>query len=226
MIADLRYLARLLRAVVCPELSWRRAAAAAPLLAVAVLGAVLASGSVPAASAAERSPLEALEQRAVRVSAALRGVEGMYAAEVAPLERVLLGYRDDRVLARRVAVALLREGRATGVSPELLLALLTVENPWLDPGAVSPVGARGLMQVMPLHRGKWRGCAPRLLDVDGNICHGARIFANYLKTEHGDVERALLRYNGCVHGTNTPDCRQYATHVLARLGRTSLAAAE
>jgi hypothetical protein len=30
---------------------------------------------------------------------------------------------------------------------------------------------------------------------------------------------ALLRYNGCVKGTNTPDCGQYPGRVLARASR-------
>jgi len=224
MTADLKYFLRVLGSLWHPRLLWRRAVAAARIMAIAVLGAVVASGSMPAARPAptHSDELARLEARAARARTALRGVEDVYATDVAPLERVLRDYRDDQVLDRRVAVALLREGNATGLSPDLLLAVLTVENPWLDPGARSPVGAQGLMQVMPLHRGKWPPCAPRLDDVDANICHGARIFANYLAAEHGDVDRALLRYNGCVNGTNTPGCHQYANHVFARLGRARL----
>ena len=102
------------------------------------------------------------------------------------------------------------------------LAVLLVENPALDPSARSFMGAQGLMQVMPFHRGKWPPCEPRLDDVESNICHGASIFASYLKQTGGDVDRALLRYNGCVHGTNTPNCHQYANHVFARAGRASV----
>jgi hypothetical protein len=80
------------------------------------------------------------------------------------------------------------------------------------------------MQVMPLHRGQWRACAPRLEEIESNICHGARIFAHYLKTERGNIDRALLRYNGCVKGTNTPNCHFYPQHVYARAGRASLLA--
>jgi soluble lytic murein transglycosylase-like protein len=105
-----------------------------------------------------------------------------------------------------------------------LLAVLLVENPWLETGARSSVGAQGLMQVMPFHRGKWRACAPRLDDIESNICHGAQIFAAYLSEEKGNMDRALLRYNGCVKGTNTPNCHQYPTHVYARAGRASLIA--
>jgi len=169
--------------------------------------------------------VDELEQRALRVGALLEGVEGVYEEQVAPIERVLLGYRnDDPQLVRRIAVALVREGRRTQLEPRLLLAVLLVENPWLDPEAESFVGAKGLMQVMPFHRGQWAPCAPRLDDVDANICHGAQIFAWNLKQTDGNVDKALLRYNGCVKGTNTPDCHLYPTHVYARAGRASVLA--
>lgn len=222
MIADVAYLGRLLGSLCRPGIPWRRVAAAGPAVALAVVGAVVLYGYVPVASAAERDRVDALEVRAARLSAALDGVEAVYRSELAPLERVLRTYRDDPALARRIAVALYREGRAAAVPPHLLLAVLLVENPWVDPAARSAVGARGLMQVMPLHRGKWPPCAPRLDDVDANICHGARIFASYLAQQGGDVERALLRYNGCVRGMNTPNCEQYANYVFARFGRASV----
>jgi hypothetical protein len=223
MFADLKYLVQLLKSVWRPRLSWRRMAAA-PALAVGVLGTVAVNGHVPAASAVEHDGVGILQARAARVGAGLGEVEALYHSELAPLERVLLAYRDDSALARRVAVALVREGRAVAVAPHLLLAVLLVENPWVDPRAVSPVGARGLMQVMPLHRGKWQPCAPRLDEIDSNICHGARIFASYLRQQDGNLERALLRYNGCVNGTNTPNCQQYANDVFARFGRASVQA--
>lgn len=145
-------------------------------------------------------------------------------ATVAPIDRVLLRYRDDPDLTARVAVSLVREARAVGLEPRLLLAVLLVENPWIDPSARSPVGAVGLMQVMPFHRGAWPACVPDLEQVEANICHGARIFAHYLRTSRGDPEAALLRYNGCVRGTNTPDCHRYPYHVFARAGRASILA--
>lgn len=171
------------------------------------------------------SGVDELEERLHGMSGLLSGVEEVYAEQVAPIERVLLNYRrDDAQLVRRVAVSLVREARRTELQPRLLLAVLLVENPWIDPAAHSPVGAQGLMQVMPFHRGNWAPCPPRLDDVESNICHGAQIFAYYLGTEKGDVDRALLRYNGCVRGTNTPDCHQYPNHVYARAGRASLLA--
>jgi soluble lytic murein transglycosylase-like protein len=137
---------------------------------------------------------------------------------------VLLQYRDDPALVSTIARSVVQEANAAGLEPRLLLAVMLVENPWLDPAAESPVGAVGLMQVMPLHEGEWSGCPPDLRDIRANICHGARIFAHYVERADGDVDRALLRYNGCVNGTNTPDCHRYPYHVYARAGRASMLA--
>jgi hypothetical protein len=174
---------------------------------------------------ARMAAVDGLDARTQHMSGLFDGVEDLYAEQVEPIERVLLGYRkDDPQLIRRVAVALVREARRTQLEPRLLLAVLLVENPWIDPGAASHMGAQGLMQVMPFHRGQWKPCAPRLDDIDANICHGARIFAWNLKATNGNVDKALLRYNGCVRGTNTPDCHQYPNHVYARAGRASVLA--
>ncbi|MFL5470090.1 MAG: hypothetical protein ACJ8AE_09880, partial [Gemmatimonadaceae bacterium] len=43
---------------------------------------------------------------------------------------------------------------------------------------------------------------------------GVSILADLIKRSPS-VERALLRYNGCVRGTNTPHCHTYSGKVLA-----------
>jgi soluble lytic murein transglycosylase-like protein len=120
--------------------------------------------------------------------------------------------------ATRIALALVREGANADVDSRLLLAVVAVENPWLEPGARSPSGAVGLMQVMPFHAGAW-GCASSdLTDLEVNICHGTKILADAIRRQDGDLRRALLRYNGCVRGTNTPNCHLYPARVLGRAG--------
>ncbi len=69
------------------------------------------------------------------------------------------------------------------------------------------------MQVMHFHAGEFDCDSDDLLQVEANICHGARVFGHYLKRT-GNVQRALLRYNGCVSGTNTPNCHRYPAKVL------------
>jgi soluble lytic murein transglycosylase-like protein len=214
---------------------WPRASAASVLALVLVVGTVYAgaplerfSGDPAAEGAALPAPtpeeLDDLEERVRLVSDGWSELDAYYEARVAPIERVLQRYGADGDFARRVAVALVREANHVELEPRLLLAVLLVENPWLDPQIRSPVGAVGLMQVMPFHRGHWPPCEADLEDVDANICHGVRIFARYFEETGGNIERALLRYNGCVRGTNTPNCHQYPYHVFARAGRASILA--
>lgn len=164
--------------------------------------------------------LEALATRVDQVTDGWARLASYYDAQVAPIERVLLRYRDDERLAGRVAAALVREANATGIEPRLLLAVLLVENPWLDPDIRSSVGAVGLMQIMPVHQGGW-SCGYELEDIDTNVCLGSRVFAHYLDRTDGDLERALLRYNGCVTGSNTPNCHLYPSRVLAYASRAA-----
>lgn len=199
------------------------AAAALVLSAAQVYGG--SESLIPAVSGPRAAPadVDVLLQRARDTERLLERAADLYEEEVEPIEQVLLQYRRDPHLARRIALSLVREAGKTGLDPNLLLAVLLVENPALDPNARSFVGAAGLMQVMPLHRGQWPGCTGDLADVETNICYGARIFADNLR-RHGNVERALLGYNGCVRGTNTPNCHQYPNHVYARAGRATLQA--
>jgi soluble lytic murein transglycosylase-like protein len=211
------------------------AASAASLIAIGLLVGTLYAG-VPADTTGRStaatvdtarpgsSDLDELEVRFQQLKSGWNELDEYYRTRVAPIERVLHRHGADDVLGERIAVALVREANRAGLEPRLLLAVLLVENPWLDPTIRSPVGAVGLMQVMPMHRGQWPACEPDLEDIDANICHGARIFASYFNATGGNVERALLRYNGCVRGTNTPNCHQYPYHVFARAGRASVLA--
>ena len=129
------------------------------------------------------------------------------------MSRVILKYTKDTSRAERIADALIREGGKKHIDPVLLMGLLIAENAKFDTVARSNVSARGLMQVMPFHSGKW-GCeSGNLMDVDTNICHGVAILASYIKGSP-NLQRALLRYNGCVRGTNTPRCHTYSGKVL------------
>lgn len=162
-----------------------------------------------------RDLLAGAERQALALEIQGRDLESFYVTHVDPLVRDLVRLRSDEAHVRRIAVALVREGMAADVDPRLLLAVVRVENPWLEPGALSPAGAVGLMQVMPFHAGAW-GCESEdLTDPETNVCHGTRILAHALRRLDGDLERALLRYNGCVRGTNTPDCHSYPSRVLA-----------
>jgi len=135
-----------------------------------------------------------------------------------PLEEYLGLYSDDRLLVRRISRAVLREAARQQVPPSLITAVLLTENTSLRPEATSSVGALGLMQVMPFHAGARLCNSDDLVDVDSNICHGTLILARNLRATQTSTA-ALLRYNGCVRGTNTPDCGRYPSIVLARASR-------
>jgi hypothetical protein len=158
------------------------------------------------------------EQRIAAIEHEAARLESFYVSDVDPLVRDLIWLGGDTLHAKRIAVALVREGIRNQVDPRLLLAVMRVENPWLDLGALSPVGAIGLMQVMPFHAGGWGCGGDDLTDLDLNICHGTKILAGLIDRFDGNVERALLLYNGCVRGSNTRDCYKYPSMVLANLG--------
>ena len=155
------------------------------------------------------------------VTAAAPGTEP-YAAPtdakaVEEIQRVafsLRKYTNDTVLARRIASAIVVEGGRKNIDPALLVGVVLTEDAKLDPNAKSFVGARGLMQVMPFHAGKWKGCSSAdLFAIDSNICHGVSILADLIKRSPS-VAQALQRYNGCIRGTNTPNCHTYSGKVL------------
>jgi hypothetical protein len=127
----------------------------------------------------------------------------------------------DAQLADRIARDLVDEGKKANIGATLLAGILLVENPELEPRATSAVGARGLMQVMPFHAGKWGCASDDLFDIEANICHGARILADNLRHSR-NLPTALLKYNGCVRGTNTPDCHRYARIVYRNAQRSAV----
>ena len=160
-----------------------------------------------------------LEARAAALETGGDSLEEFHRTHVVPLIEVLTARTNaDSASIERAAVALVREGHAAGVDPRLLTAVLLVENPWLDPDIESSMGAVGLMQVMPFHAGNWGCPGDDLTHPETNICHGTKILAELLRRTRWNLDLALLRYNGCVRGTNTPDCHEYPQWVYGRAG--------
>lgn len=77
------------------------------------------------------------------------------------------------------------------ISPNLLEAVVWQESRW-NAGAVSPVGARGLAQLMP---GTARQLGVNPADPMDNLEGGARYLRMQLDAFGGDIERALAAYN-------------------------------
>lgn len=88
------------------------------------------------------------------------------------------------------------ESKRAGLDTSLVLGLIQVESAFRK-FAVSPVGARGYMQVMPFWtRVIGDGDAGKLFQMQTNLRFGCVILRHYLDREKGDVFMALGRYNG------------------------------
>jgi Transglycosylase SLT domain len=135
-----------------------------------------------------------------------------------PLAMALARRMRNPEIADRVAAAVVYEAGRARISPSVLAGVLVIENARFDTSVVSTEGAIGLMQVMPMHVGSYRCLSGDLLNVEANICHGARLLHSHLRRAK-NIETALRRYNGCVRGRNTPRCQRYPGRVLRTASR-------
>lgn len=88
------------------------------------------------------------------------------------------------------------EARRAGLEPALILGLIQVESGFRK-YAISSVGARGYMQVMPFWtRVIGDGQPSRLFHLQANLRYGCNILRMYIDMERGDLFLALGRYNG------------------------------
>jgi len=135
-----------------------------------------------------------------------------YREHVAPVEKVLRRRGVPDETARRVAWPLVYQSYENRLDVATVISVVIVESN-ARPRATSSVGARGLMQIMPMWVGYWDGCGRDLYDIEDNLCAGTRILAYFLDRYNGNERRALLGYNGCVRGTVTPNCHTYPDKV-------------
>ncbi len=92
--------------------------------------------------------------------------------------------------------ALWYEATRAGLEPALVLGLIQVESGFRK-YAVSVVGARGYMQIMPFWaRVIGDGDPAKLFHMQTNLRFGCVILRHYLERERGDLFMALGRYNG------------------------------
>lgn len=122
---------------------------------------------------------------------------------------------EKRIPNREYRIDLLRsvhyEATRAGLDPQLVLGLMQVESGFRK-YAVSSVGARGYMQVMPF----WVKIIGRpedsLFDLRTNLRYGCTILRHYLDIEKGDLFRALGRYNGSLGKPEYPNMVRAAWH--------------
>ena len=97
------------------------------------------------------------------------------------------------------------ESKRSGLDVALVLGLVQVESNFRK-FAVSSVGARGYMQVMPFWtRQIGDGDAGKLFHMQTNLRFGCVILRHYLDIERGDLFMALGRYNGSRGKAAYPD---------------------
>ncbi|MBT9464471.1 lytic transglycosylase domain-containing protein [Hydrogenophaga sp.] len=88
------------------------------------------------------------------------------------------------------------ETRRAGLDITMVLGLIQVESAFRK-FAISRVGARGYMQIMPFwSRLIGDGDPSRLFNMQTNLRFGCVILRHYLDRERGDTFLALGRYNG------------------------------
>lgn len=109
--------------------------------------------------------------------------------------------------------------RRFDLSPALLEALVWQESRWRA-NAVSPVGARGLAQLMP-GTARYLGVDPD--DPMQNLEGGARYLREQLDRFDGDLEKALAAYNAgpgrVIRADGVPNIRETKLYVAAIMGR-------
>lgn len=88
------------------------------------------------------------------------------------------------------------ETRRAGLDTAMVLGLVQVESNFRK-FAISSVGARGYMQIMPFWtRVLADGDAGKLFHMQTNLRFGCVILRHYLDRENGNLFMALGRYNG------------------------------
>lgn len=97
------------------------------------------------------------------------------------------------------------ESHRAGLETALIMAIIQVESGFRK-YAVSNVGARGYMQIMPFwSRLIGNGNTDKLFHMQTNIRFGCVILRHYLDIEHGNIFMALGRYNGSRGKTEYPN---------------------
>ncbi|HEY0843679.1 lytic transglycosylase domain-containing protein [Methylotenera sp.] len=96
------------------------------------------------------------------------------------------------------------EASRAGLDPQMVLGLIQVESGFKK-YAVSSVGARGFMQVMPFWVRSIGANDHNLFLLRTNLRYGCTILRHYVDIERGDLYRALGRYNGSLGKPEYPN---------------------
>ena len=153
------------------------------------------------------SSVRSLMQKSISDTAAPRLVfssEQQAYAWLAEMSRRLEKRIPDKQFRHDFLRTLHYEATRAGLEPEMVLALIQVESGFKK-YAVSPVGARGFMQVMPFWVNSIGNANQNLFHLRVNLRYGCTILRHYLDIERGDLYRALGRYNGSLGRPEYPN---------------------
>ncbi len=143
------------------------------------------------------------------------------AAAAVPLHATSDQSQHARMVPEAYAAKVAELSQRFDLSPSLIEALVWQESRW-RPTAVSPVGARGLAQLMP---GTARDLGVDPNDPFQNLEGGARYLREQLDRFDGDLEKALAAYNAgpgrVIRAGGIPRIRETQQYVAAIMGRLS-----
>lgn len=191
-------------------------------------------------AAAAQSPRAAMEKALARQQAAIGKQRAAVQTQVrkavpAPAAFFTVPWRDDAEMPRPVRSPecdpvpegelgrLVEEAsHREGITPDLLRAVIEQESAYL-PCAISPKGARGLMQLMPGTAADLGVADP--FDARQNVDGGARFLGQLLERYGGNLVLALAAYNAGPATVDAaggvpliPETAKYVSAILARLG--------
>lgn len=189
-----------------------------------VVGDVIRAMAPPEPSSTASIPVGALDSVArIEASPEFAEQKRRFSADLVRTGRMTQARADS------VAHFAVREAFLRGVPPAVIFGVMLTENARFISRAQSNVGAVGLMQVYPKVWAKALSAKFGGEDIAAdstNLRYGVFILEHYLKprgkksrgdhvvaTAPGSLMKGLLRYNGCVRGTNTPRCHTYPTKV-------------
>ena len=105
---------------------------------------------------------------------------------------------------KRLLTNIQYESARAGLDTQLILGLIEVESAFRQ-YAISAVGARGLMQVMPFWKNHIGRAEHNLFDIRTNLRYGCTILRHYNNVERGNLTRALARFNGSLGSNKYPN---------------------